>query len=79
MTDERNPDWPQPTDDGPFLLIMRDDLVEGGLYMRRFATKEDAVAISANYLADRREWLFEVVGEVDLEAARKAFVDGLEI
>ncbi len=70
-------DWPQPTEDGPWLLIMRDDLVEGGLYMKRFATKADAVAISVNYLAPRSEWLFEVVGEIDLEAERRAFLDGV--
>jgi hypothetical protein len=74
----RDPDapgseWPVPSTNGPFLLIMRDRLAAGGLYMRRFAKQTDALAVSTGYLADREEWLFEVAREIDLPSALHAY------
>lgn len=64
---------PKPVPDGPFLLIMHDENVSGGLWMRRYATKADALAIACNYTGAKETWLFEVSQTFDMAAEHERF------
>ena len=45
----------------------------GGLWMRRYATKADALAIACNYTGAKETWLFEVSQTFDMEAEHERF------
>jgi hypothetical protein len=64
---------PHSTPDGAFLLIMHDDNVSGGLWMRRYATKADALVIAFNYTGARETWLFEVSDELNMADEQDRF------
>lgn len=69
---------PRPDPNGPFLLLLHDEHQKGWLWMRRYATKNDALCIAANYTGKDQVWLYEVGQELDLGRELDAFWAGIE-
>jgi hypothetical protein len=61
--DDPNSALPKPDPEGRFLTIVNDPYAKGHLWMRRYATKEDAVCVPINWTGGD-SWVFEIVREI---------------